>query len=715
MNTVSTSKFKVWGLLALPLAAVIVVALMFAWGHGSSQRTEAVGGANSPDAYIGAAGCANNTSATGAAKCSFGIGSAFTVQARLANLGANFPMGTTGYQTDIGYSAGLVLKNRPGTGEVNAACSAIYPIATITAESKGASDVTEACAAGIGQGPVTPAANALLSELDLNCSAVPGVQTVVLIHGVPLNTNFVNDLGVSFADPDAVEVLTVNCIPAAQSINVNITNAAGGGALSGTCVLVFAQYDTFPNGPLSPPVAVNQPIDVVSDNNAIAACDATLGGPLSDSNPANGAYNISISGALRLQYGDVWHVQQVVASTKYALDNTKNICPSLALGKCTINIANNQVTGTITTNFFLNPPGGGAPTPLTSADGVAENCRSIDAGAPVCTTASSIVSGQLPIGPHTVTITSCENGLTIDEKGGAQPATAAVTIGFPTKQPSVAFHCASPDMFNLKLPSLANLFMTAQGPKLDPANCAASTDDAVFSHVLSNPPASADPKGLDSRQVVNGFEFDVWFDEQWICVNLNAGAYVTNNGLQCIIDDKNDGQQLDGWARIGCFGPKLSAATVDESDMTLATITVSPEPELYSQIVANQDNGIAVQILNKGCNLTDQQGEHITKFVAGLPAASCDDSAVTIRWLECDVNGDGAVTAADAQILSFRWGARVGSLAYNQRFDLEPSGTAKFDGDIDIKDVQFCFGRLGSTIAAPHPPQLPVNPKIPNP
>jgi hypothetical protein len=284
-----------------------------------------------------------------------------------------------------------------------------------------------------------------------------------------------------------------------------------------------------------------------------------------------------------------------------------------------------------------------------------------------------------------------------------------VTIGAPTKFPTVEFHCASPDMFNLKTPALANLFLTAQGTKLEPRTCEESTDVATFTHLLSNPPSGPDPKGLDSRQVVNGFEFEVWFDQQWICVDLNPGPYAVNNGLTCLLD------AVDGGARIGCYGPKLDSSTVDESDMTLATIDVRPQPELYSQIVANQDNGISVQILNKGCNLTDQQGHHIDKLVSGVPSPSCDDSALTIRWLEGDVNGSGSVTSADCQILAFRWGAQVGSLLYNERFDLEPSGGDKFDGDIDIKDIQFCFGRLGSTTTAPHPPQDPVNPKTANP
>ena len=35
------------------------------------------------------------------------------------------------------------------------------------------------------------------------------------------------------------------------------------------------------------------------------------------------------------------------------------------------------------------------------------------------------------------------------------------------------------------------------------------------------------------------------------------------------------------------------------------------------------------------------------------------------------------------------------------------------DGDIDINDLQFVYGRFGSTCANPWPAQPPVNPKAP--
>jgi hypothetical protein len=88
---------------------------------------------------------------------------------------------------------------------------------------------------------------------------------------------------------------------------------------------------------------------------------------------------------------------------------------------------------------------------------------------------------------------------------------------------------------------------------------------------------------------------------------------------------------------------------------------------------------------------------------------------VTVRFLEGDVEPDCAVDSLDQQAIAFRWGATKGSQLYLERMDLEPSGFpgagVSGDGDIDIKDLQFVFGRHGSTCGDPHPPQPPVNPK----
>jgi hypothetical protein len=67
------------------------------------------------------------------------------------------------------------------------------------------------------------------------------------------------------------------------------------------------------------------------------------------------------------------------------------------------------------------------------------------------------------------------------------------------------------------------------------------------------------------------------------------------------------------------------------------------------------------------------------------------------------------VNTLDTQSIAFRRGSSKGSQIYNDRFNLEPSGT-QADQDIDINDLQFVYGRFGSTCPNPWPAQGPVNP-----
>ncbi|MCH7697748.1 MAG: matrixin family metalloprotease [Chloroflexi bacterium] len=254
---------------------------------------------------------------------------------------------------------------------------------------------------------------------------------------------------------------------------------------------------------------------------------------------------------------------------------------------------------------------------------------------------------------------------------------------------------------NLKLPPLQNVWLTRQGDKIPPARCEDGLDIALISHRLSAPITDPDPKDPTQVQQLAAFEFEVHFDETKVCVNLTEGSAWTAAGAVCIIEDK-DSSQLEGVARIGC----VTVGKGHEIDETqpLATIQVRPQPEVYSQAKPNQDNGVVVQINNLNCDLSDEQGHPIPKL-------SCDDADITFRYLEGDVNPDCVVDAADAQTIAFRWGVEKGSLIYKDFLNLEPSG-AQADDDIDINDLQFVFGRMGSTCADPHPPQLPVNPKV---
>ena len=115
----------------------------------------------------------------------------------------------------------------------------------------------------------------------------------------------------------------------------------------------------------------------------------------------------------------------------------------------------------------------------------------------------------------------------------------------------------------------------------------------------------------------------------------------------------------------------------------------------------NQENGVVVLVSNVNCDLGDEQGH-------AIPISACHDVAVTFSYLEGDVNPDCVVDALDAQAVAFRWGVAKGSLIYSEFMNLEPSG-AQADDDIDINDLQFVYGRFGSTCDDPHPPQDPVN------
>lgn len=304
------------------------------------------------------------------------------------------------------------------------------------------------------------------------------------------------------------------------------------------------------------------------------------------------------------------------------------------------------------------------------------------------------VQGLL-VGKTKISVTSCNAtdilgvGIGIKNCKGTN-----ITINPPTPTATAPPH-------NLKLPQLQNLFLTKQEPK--PGICEDSTDVAVFTHELDKKPGSPDPKDPGLTQRVAAFEMTVLFDERWVCVNLKPGQYAVDTGMVCFIDDSDEGLQPTGLARIGCTFTGKELPVVDQT-LPLATLLVQPQPELYQIIRPNQNNGLVVAILNRNCNLADSQGHPIKKL-------GCDDSELTIRWLEGDVTGDCVVDVLDQQQLAFRWGTHVGSLLFEKRMDLEPSGAINGDGAIDIKDVQFVFGRHLSTCENPHPAQDPQTDK----
>jgi hypothetical protein len=206
---------------------------------------------------------------------------------------------------------------------------------------------------------------------------------------------------------------------------------------------------------------------------------------------------------------------------------------------------------------------------------------------------------------------------------------------------------------------------------------------------------SLSPKG--EPQTIGSYEFEVRYDPKFVSVHVDAGPLFQRSDASCAT---TPGQ---GFVQFRCnLKGKPSDAPVGPG--TLAIVRVRATADVYSLLIPNQDNGIATQLINQGCQLSDLQGHPIVTTL-------CSDADVTIRYLEGDVNADCVVNVQDQQLLAFRWGAHLGSLLYNSRFDLEPAAPKKGDGDIDAKDLQVVFGRHLSTCAHPWPAQLPVDPK----
>ena len=248
-----------------------------------------------------------------------------------------------------------------------------------------------------------------------------------------------------------------------------------------------------------------------------------------------------------------------------------------------------------------------------------------------------------------------------------------------------------------KDPRLANLWLCNQGHvNLGPNLCdnKASGVEEVNLNVELNEQVTGESKG--EPQSIGSFEFEVRYDAKLLNVDVTPGDLLIHPDVTCNTIRREGSVQFacltKGKERV-VFGPG-----------TLAVVSVSATADVYSMLVANQQNGIATQLINQDCQLADLQG-HPIKIDA------CSDAAVTIRYLEGDVHADCVVDAIDQQQIAFRWGSRLGNLLYNSRMDLEPSQPIKGDGDIDAKDLQFVYGRHGSTCKAPHPAQDPVDPK----
>jgi len=205
-----------------------------------------------------------------------------------------------------------------------------------------------------------------------------------------------------------------------------------------------------------------------------------------------------------------------------------------------------------------------------------------------------------------------------------------------------------------------------------------------------------DKDGGELPEGLGAVEFQVKFDHKIFDLQVLESMDWTNgrapNCAMTIISE-ND-------IRFGCVSVGAGLGLPQATGQIAAIIVVEPEPDLPFRIRPGKDNGVVRRLLDENCEVADIYGDIFPETNAGL-TPDCSDVDITVRRLEGDVDGDCDVDITDAQRISFRYGAFFGQLLYDTFFDLEPLTTPDFD--LDIKDLQFVYGRVGSTCQDPVP------------
>jgi hypothetical protein len=158
----------------------------------------------------------------------------------------------------------------------------------------------------------------------------------------------------------------------------------------------------------------------------------------------------------------------------------------------------------------------------------------------------------------------------------------------------------------------------------------------------------------------------------------------------------------ENWLMFGCVSTGDVDGPTATGPVTLTNILVKPQPDLFLRLHPTKNNGVVSHIIDENCEWADRYGNPMAGSVNGGLIPVCTNSTITIRMLEGDLNNDCNVDVLDEQGIAFRYGSRTGLQLYNPYYDLEPE-TGDFD--IDVKDLQFVFGRDGSTCNNPIPDQ----------
>lgn len=201
------------------------------------------------------------------------------------------------------------------------------------------------------------------------------------------------------------------------------------------------------------------------------------------------------------------------------------------------------------------------------------------------------------------------------------------------------------------------------------------------------------------------------FEELWIQadnippagdLDTDPDIQITYGFVSCSIVERENDVSMICLSGLG-FDPTGAPYVGNKATQgDIAQMTIQPLEDATKRIKPSRWNGVTRWLLDQNCEVADYLGNPLPGSVSGGLVPTCDDACVTVRRLECDLNADCKVNITDWQVIGQKYGTMWGSLLYDPFFDLEPY-TGDFD--IDIKDLQFCYGRAQSTCLKPVPPE----------
>jgi hypothetical protein len=266
--------------------------------------------------------------------------------------------------------------------------------------------------------------------------------------------------------------------------------------------------------------------------------------------------------------------------------------------------------------------------------------------------------------------------------------------------------------------------------------------------------AACDRESPNSDRVegVGAWEEQIKYDHKIVRLDPKPdNTWLETNGrvANCSMTILTENWMLTGCVTTGAAqGPgaaKDCLTNPADSDGLIETIKVIPQTEdlIYRQgFRPTKGNGVVTDLVDENCEIANTLGEPIPGSDPGGLAKVCGDAHITVRMLEGDTNLDCKVNCLDEQAIAFRYGTFFGLTLYDEWYDLAPEcvtypcstdedqdtvlndvctkcTTGVPDFDIDIKDLQFVFGRDGSTCQEPIPAdqgtvELP-QPRLPTP